>query len=62
MARIARGSGTTVSDIRALIKQYKMLKEMLHSGGALANPGGSFDQKTMLKLAKKFGRKMKFKM
>ena len=62
MARIARGSGTTVSDIRALIKQYKMLKEMLHSGNALANPGGSFDQKTMLKLAKKFGRKMKFKM
>ena len=60
MARIAKGSGTTTSDIRALIKQYKLLKEMLQGGSALANSEGTFDQKTMMKLAKKFGKKMRF--
>jgi signal recognition particle subunit SRP54 len=59
IARIAHGSGTTTSEIRALIKQYKMLKEMITSQSAIAE-GGAVDQKTMMKLAKKFGRKMKF--
>lgn len=57
--RVAKGSGTTTTEIRALIKQYKMLKEMISSGSSLDNPG-TLDQKTMMKLAKKFGRKMKF--
>ncbi|MBX4212359.1 signal recognition particle receptor subunit alpha [Candidatus Pacearchaeota archaeon] len=57
--RIAKGSGTSTSDIRALIKQYKMLKEMIKSQSKIAE-GGSLDQKTMMKLAKKFGRKMRF--
>lgn len=59
IARIAKGSGTTTSEIRALIKQYKMLKEMITSQSSIAE-GGTLDQKTMMKLAKKFGRKMKF--
>lgn len=58
MQRIAKGSGVTVTEIRALIKQYKLLKEMLHSGQAMQ--GGEFDQKTLMKFAKKFGKKMKF--
>lgn len=58
IARIAKGSGTTTSEIRALIKQYKLLKEMVQSQGKIAE-SGTLDQKTMLKLAKKFGRKMK---
>ncbi|MBX4196434.1 signal recognition particle receptor subunit alpha [Candidatus Pacearchaeota archaeon] len=57
--RIAKGSGTSTSDIRALIKQYKMLKEMIKSQSKIAE-GGALDQKTMMKLAKKFGRKMRF--
>ncbi|MEK6893245.1 MAG: signal recognition particle receptor subunit alpha [Nanoarchaeota archaeon] len=57
--RIAKGSGTTTSDIRMLIKQYRMLKEMISSQKTIAE-GGALDQKTMMKLAKKFGRKMKF--
>ena len=57
MARIAKGSGTSTSDIRSLIKQYKMLKEMISSGKSLES--GSLDQKTMMKMAKKFGRKMR---
>ncbi len=58
MQRISKGSGTSTSDIRALIKQYRMLKEMLKSQAALE--GGQLDQKTMMKFAKKFARKMKF--
>jgi len=55
---VAKGSGTSTSDIRALIKQYRLLKEMIKSQSDLA--GGNLDQKTMMKLAKKFGKKMKF--
>ena len=58
MQRIAKGAGVSVSDIRALIKQYKVLKEMISSQSKIAETG-SLDQKTMMKLAKKFGRKMR---
>jgi len=58
MQRIAKGSGTSVSDIRALIKQYRMLQEMIKSQSQISEKG--LDQKTMMKLAKKFGKKMKF--
>jgi len=58
--RIAKGSGTSTSDIRMLIKQYKMLQEMIKSGSGLAE--GNLDQKTMMKMAKKFGGKKMFKM
>lgn len=58
--RIAKGSGTTTSDIRALIKQYRMLKEMIKSQSSIASPDGAVDQKSMMRLAKKFGRKMRF--
>lgn len=53
--RIAKGSGTSTSDIRTLLKQYKMIKELASSQSAIAE--GKFDQKTMMKLAKKFGKK-----
>jgi len=56
--RISKGSGIPTSSIRALLKQYKMLKEMIKSQSSLQE--GSLDQKTMMKLAKKFGKKMKF--
>lgn len=56
--RIAHGSGCTTSEIRMLIKQWKMLNEMIKSQSSLSE--GKMDQKTMMKLAKKFGRKMRF--
>jgi len=61
LGRIAKGSGTTTTEIRQLIKQYKMLKEMTQ-GGDMANMDMSqgMSQKQMMKLAKKFGKKMKF--
>ncbi|MEK6898802.1 MAG: signal recognition particle receptor subunit alpha [Nanoarchaeota archaeon] len=57
LQRIAHGSGTSTTEIRSLIKQYKMLKEMVKSS-SVSEKG--IDQKTMLKLAKKFGKRMKF--
>ena len=61
LSRIAKGSGTTTTDIRQLIKQYKMLKE-LTQGGNIEDMDMSqgMSQKQMMKLAKKFGKGMKF--
>ena len=60
LQRIAKGSGTTTADIRALIKQYKILKEMIKSQSSLKGiESGTLDQKTMMKLAKKFARKVR---
>ncbi len=62
LQRIAKGSGTTTTDIRQLLKQYKMLKEMMTGTSNLADmdPSQGLSQKQMQKLAKKFGKKMKF--
>ncbi len=56
--RIAHGSGATTTDVRMLIKQWKMLNEMIKSQSTLSE--GKMDQKTMMKMAKKFGKKMRF--
>ena len=56
--RIAHGSGCTTSDVRALLKQFKMLKELIGMQSGLAE--GGIDNKMMMKLARKFGKKMRF--
>jgi len=56
--RIAQGSGCSTSDVRMLIKQWKLLNDMIKDQGKMAE--GKMDQKTIMKLAKKFGRKIKF--
>jgi signal recognition particle subunit SRP54 len=61
LKRIAKGSGTSTTDIRQLLKQYKMLKEFSSGGMADIDPSQGLSQKQMQKLAKKFGKKMKFK-
>jgi len=55
--RIAKGSGTTTTEIRELLKQYKMLKEMIGMQSGLME--GKIDQKMMQKMAKKFRGKIK---
>jgi len=60
MQRIAKGSGTTTTDVRTLIKQYRMLQEMVKSQGAMTE--GKLDQKTLMKMARKFGKKKMFRM
>ena len=56
--RIAHGAGCTTSDVRALLKQFKMLKEMI--GMQSGFDDGRIDNKMMMKLARKFGKKMRF--
>jgi len=55
LQRISKGSGVSTTDIRNLIKQYKMLKEMIQSGKS--SESDVMDQKTLMKMAKKFGKK-----
>jgi signal recognition particle subunit SRP54 len=57
IARIAKGSGTTTSEIRELLKQYSMIKEMMKSQKQLAE--GKIDQKMLQKMARKFKGKIK---
>ncbi len=56
ISRIAKGSGVNSSDVRALLKQYDMLGEMI-KGGADMDMSQGFNQKQMQKLMKKFGKK-----
>jgi signal recognition particle subunit SRP54 len=60
IARIAKGSGTTTSEIRALLKQYKLLKQMLHSSSADKLAEGQIDKKMMQKIARQMKGKVKF--
>jgi signal recognition particle subunit SRP54 len=57
IARIAKGAGVTTSNIRSLLKQYKMLNEMMKGGMGNMDMSGGMSQKQLMKLAKKFGGK-----
>jgi signal recognition particle subunit SRP54 len=59
IARIAKGSGSHTSDIRSLLKQYDLLNDMIKSSSDF-DPEKGISQKQMQKLAKKFGKKMRF--
>ncbi len=56
ISRIAKGAGVTTTEIRSLLKQYKMLNMMLKEGKGMDMSGG-MDQKQLMKLARKFGKK-----
>jgi signal recognition particle subunit SRP54 len=60
LSRIAKGAAINTSDVRALLKQYKLIKEFA-SGGDMANMDMSqgLNQKQMMKLARKFGKKIR---
>src|SRR3989344_3052943 len=64
ISRVAQGAGVHNSDVRALLKQYKLLNEMIKSGAGAEGLDMSqgLSQKQMQKLAKKFGKikKMRF--
>ena len=61
ISRIAKGAGVSGSDIRSLLKQYKMLNEMVKSG-IDTNMSEGINQKQLMKMAKKMmkGGKLKF--
>lgn len=57
--RIAKGSGISTTDIRQMLKQFKMIKELSSSAssmGDISDPS-KMSQKDLMKLAKKFGKK-----
>ena len=58
--RIALGAGVNNSDVRSLLKQYKMLNEMIKSGAGMdMSEGGMMSKKQVQKMMKKFGKKMR---
>ncbi|MDO8467704.1 MAG: signal recognition particle receptor subunit alpha [Nanoarchaeota archaeon] len=57
ISRVAQGAGVPNSEIRALLKQYKMLSEMIKSGSQSDFEGGQMNQKQLQKMMKKFGSK-----
>jgi len=61
IARIAKGAGVHTSDVRSLLKQYKMLNEMIKSGMGEMDMSQGMSQKQMMKLAKKFGKGKKLR-
>jgi signal recognition particle subunit SRP54 len=59
--RVSRGSGTTTSEIRELLKQYKMINDLMKSQSSMQGlQEGKIDKKTMMKMARQFKGKMKF--
>lgn len=62
IARISKGSNVPASEIRELLKQYKMVKDMMKSGmelGKMPARGGipaGLNRKELMKMAKKMGR------
>lgn len=53
--RISKGSGVCESEVRSLIKQYKQSKKMMR----MMKGGENMDEKSMQKMMKKMGGKMK---
>jgi len=60
IGRIAKGSGTTTTEIRALLKQYKLLKDMMNMQNPEKLASGQIDKKMMQKMAKSMKGKIKF--
>ncbi len=59
ISRVAKGSGTTTTEVRALLKQYEMLKSMLKGG--ISSDGENFSEKDMKKMMKKMAKLKKFR-
>lgn len=57
IGRVARGAGVNNSDVRALLKQYKLLQEMVKGGIDDMDMSKGFSQKQMQKMMKKFGKR-----
>jgi len=56
IGRIAKGAGVNNSDVRSLLKQYKMLKNMIKEQSEMDLSKG-ISQKQIQKMLKKFGKK-----
>ncbi len=54
--RVSKGSGVPTGDIRALLKQHKLIKDFMKGG---FDPSAGISEKQMQKLAKKFGKRIR---
>jgi signal recognition particle subunit SRP54 len=60
ISRIAKGSGVTGSEVRALLKQYDMLSSMIKDSSGF-DPSQGMNPKQLQKMMRKFGKRgMKF--
>ncbi|MEM4181702.1 MAG: signal recognition particle receptor subunit alpha [Candidatus Pacearchaeota archaeon] len=60
ISRVAKGAGITTSEVRELLKQYKLMNDLIKSQSSLEGiQEGKLDKKTMMKIAKKFKGKIK---
>lgn len=61
ISRVAKGAGVNSSDVRSLLKQYKMLQSMIKDSSSI-DPEKGMSQRQMMKMARKFmkGGKMRF--
>jgi signal recognition particle subunit SRP54 len=62
IGRVAQGAGVNNSDIRALLKQYNMLQDLIKGGVDNMDMSKGFSQKQMQKMMKKFGKKKMMRM
>ncbi len=62
LTRVADGAGVNKTDIKSLLKQYKMLSKLIKEQASLnLDPSKGMDMKQMKKLMKKFGKVKKRK-
>ncbi len=60
ISRVARGAGVVTSEVRELLKQYKIMNDLIKSQKTIEGiQEGKMDKKTMIKIAKKFKGKIK---
>ncbi|MEM4325757.1 MAG: signal recognition particle receptor subunit alpha [Candidatus Pacearchaeota archaeon] len=61
ISRVAKGAGVNNTEVRSLLKQYKMIKSLLKSHSSnIGEISEGLTQKQLQKLVRKFGKKMKF--
>ncbi|MEM4331059.1 MAG: signal recognition particle receptor subunit alpha [Candidatus Pacearchaeota archaeon] len=59
--RISKGSGVTTSEIKEMLKQYKIMRDLIKSQSSLEGfEEGKINKKLMMRIAKKFKGKFKF--
>ncbi|MCL4419138.1 signal recognition particle receptor subunit alpha [Patescibacteria group bacterium] len=61
IGRVAQGAGVNNSDVRALLKQYKLLNEMVKGGLGSDSDTGAMSPQQMQKMMKKFAKVKKIR-
>ena len=57
ISRVAKGSGSTTTEVRSLLKQWKLLQSMVKDGFGDMDASEGINQKQLQKMMKKLGKK-----